>query len=541
MSVPTTDWQRRARAAEATVRVLKDKVLEMYGGGAQSTLHRALERAREREERNARKRALAELRSAELAKYNEHLESEVARRTRAIRAILDNVTFGFLVIDREMRVQEGVTLSCGTLLGRMPEPGDNLAELLGLTSLPREADLQLGVDQVFEDLLPEEVTLDQLPSRFELGERVLRVEGRVIRDDGGQVTSILLTISDATALELAQRESQERDVLIGVLRQKSAFEEFVADARTSLEAAAGAVADQVLLRRVVHTVKGNAASWGLSGVTEAAHDVEAGEGITEADLEHVGQALRDFLGTHRTLLNVDYEVTDPGYQVQGDELRALRALTGEPVHPHDVESWVSQVVQRPAGDLFGPVEMFVSKLAERLGKEVDFEIRGGDIPVDAEVMRPVLRNLSHLVRNAVDHGIEPAWERGSKSSRGRVAVTLEDSGEAWLVHVEDDGRGIQLDKLIERARKRGIDVDDSMPPERKIDLIFTDGLSTAEVASHVSGRGVGMSAVREAVHSRGGKVRVRTGPQGTRVTLEVPKPCAAADGNLAPTGQCAAG
>src|SRR4051812_48071155 len=97
------DIQRRAEAAERTVEVLKRKVLDLYNGRG-SSLQRQLESARRREEENRRKRAIFEVRANELKRYSETLEAEVARRTEAIQVILDNVTFGFLVVNRELVV-----------------------------------------------------------------------------------------------------------------------------------------------------------------------------------------------------------------------------------------------------------------------------------------------------------------------------------------------------------------------------------------------------------------------------------------------------
>ena len=103
-----------ALAAERTVEVLKTKVYDLYNGDT-SALQRQLEKARKRDENNRRKRELVEVRAAELKRYSEGLEAEVARRTEAIKTILDHVTFGFLVVDRALVVQPECTKSCGRL------------------------------------------------------------------------------------------------------------------------------------------------------------------------------------------------------------------------------------------------------------------------------------------------------------------------------------------------------------------------------------------------------------------------------------------
>lgn len=518
------DLERRAEAAEKTAAVLKRKVREMYGGGGQTALYRALEKAKRRDERSRQRREVAEVRAAELRKYTEHLEEEVARRTRAIQSILDNVTFGFLVIDRDLAIREGFTRSCAALFGRAPVVGESLGGLLGLAE-SEHSELSLSVDQVFEDLLPEEATLDQIAERFAVGGRVLHVDARTIRDHAGAVEALLLTVSDISALEAARKESRLREVLIGILQQRSAFEQFVADTRAMLRAARSQLDDGTLLRRVVHTVKGNAASWGLDEVVEVAHTIETRELLDAPALDRLAGAVRGFLEAHQKILELDYERAESAYAVTGSDLQRLREVAASS-DSEAVRRWVSGVVQRPARELLGPVATFVTKLAERLGKEVDFELVGGDLLVDADVMRPVLRNLPHLIRNAIDHGIEPAWERGDKKPRGLLSVTLSEASASWEVAVVDDGRGVPVEAIGRRAVAMGLVKDEqlsAMSPSERVQLIFVDGVSSADRTTDISGRGVGMSAVQAAVRARGGTVELTSDERGTRVLLRVPR------------------
>ena len=512
-------WERRAKAAEKTVNVLKHEVRKLHDGGAQSPIHRALEKARHREEENRRRRELAEVRAA-------NLEDQVRERTKAIRTILDHVTFGFLVVGADGAIREGFTRSCEALFGREPEVGGALTELLRC-GVKQSAELALGLDQIFEDFMPEEVTVDQLPKRFEIEGRVLRLEARAVRDDDDAVEGVLFTVSDITALEAAEREARHREVLIGILQQKSAFEQFVMDTRTSLEVAVETIDDQVIVRRVVHTVKGNAASWGITSVVELTHELEQGETLGVDDLMAIHASMRAYLKANTSVLGLDYDDVEPAFEIPAEKIRRLRALAADPVNMNEVTGWIRQIVQRPAHEFLGPMTTFVEKLGERLEKDVSFELEGEALLVDAEVMRPVLRNLSHLVRNAVDHGIEPSWERGDKPAQGSISVRLVEAGPAWEVRVEDDGRGIPVERLTQKAVALGrFDAESvaRMGTQQKITLIFEDGVSSADVATDISGRGVGMSAVRSAVLSQGGYIDVQTGPSGTCFLLTVPKP-----------------
>lgn len=522
------DWRRRALAAERTVEVLKRKVQRMYNEGAQTAIHRQLERARQREEKNRQRRELFEVRAEELQRYSEHLEVEVARRTEAIQTILDNVTFGFLIIDHELRIEEGFTRSCTELFGRELAAGDDLAALLRIEGSVRHSELLVGLDQVFEDLLPEEVTLDQLPQRFEVGERVLRVEGRAVRDGQQAITGLLLTISDITALEEAQQRSRRNEVLMGILRQRPAFEQFVADSRARIQLSRDRLGEQELVRRAVHTIKGNAASYGLDGVVAAVHAVEMAETIDAAGVDQIDGALRGFLSANESVIGVDYDAdAERSFALPEHQLQRLRLLMRSEGSSAALQLWAAEIVQRPASELLGPLGPFVERLAERLNKEVELVIDGGDLLVDAELMRPVFRNLPHLIRNAVDHGIEAPHERGDKPPRGALRVRIGETDAFYEVEVCDDGRGVLLDRLCERAIELGLESAESlaaMDEEARVRLIFRDGLSAAEIATDISGRGVGMSAVKAAVEELGGEIRVQTAAaEGTQILLRVRK------------------
>lgn len=523
------ETDRRLEAAERTVEVLKKKVIELYNGG-QSAIGRQLEAARRREEENRRKREVMEARAAELEKYSRTLEDEVARRTKAIKTIVDNVTFGFLVVGRDLVVQPECTRSCKRLFGVPTVEGRPLGELLGMSPRQRE-EFALAADQVFEDILPEEVSLGQLRAKFPTARgSVLCAEGSVIRDGAGNVEALLFTISDITALEAATRESHVNRVLVGILRQKEPFQGFLAETRQQLAAAreSASIDDQVFVRRVVHTIKGNCASYGLSELVEQIHAIEEAPEIRSADLDAIERSLRAFLEQSRAVLEIDYDrIADQAFFISRDQLDELRTMIERSPAgvPAELRAWTARIREKAAGQLLGPLEDFAARLAERLGKRATFVVTGDQVLVDAELMRPVLQSLPHLVRNALDHGIEPPGTRDGKPRDGRVEVVIASDAQGYRVVVSDDGRGIDLPTLRRRAVEKGMMTAEVVAalPDDGIDLIYLDGLSAAEVTTSISGRGVGMSAVRAAAHAAGGTLSVETAPgRGTTFTIRVP-------------------
>ncbi len=527
------DIERRALAAEKTVEVLKRKVLELYNDD-QSSVVRQLRAATKRSEESRRKREIAEVRAGALARYSETLEAEVAPHREAIKTILDHVTFGFLVVGRDLVVLPETTRSCVRLFGRSDIEGQPLPALLALSS-QCEQQFVLGADQVFEDVLPEEVSLAQMPQTFSLPDgRIVRAEGSVIRSADGEVRALLFTISDISALVEATRESQTNRMLVGILKQKEAFSAFLLEAQEQVRAARVALGDgdQVFVRRVVHTIKGNAASYGMTEIVELIHHIEEAAEVGTGQIDAIVEGLRGFLRRHYNVIEIDYEragaqayavTLEQISQVRGilDEIRGVDGTARDRLH-----RWTAGVLARPAGQLIGPMPEFVERLAERLGKRVELVLQGEETIVDVETMRPVLMSLSHLLRNSIDHGIEAPSARGPKGPKGHLSVRFEDLGDAYGLEVEDDGRGIDLPKLRAGAVARGLATEAQIArrSDGGVGLIFLDGLSTALETTYISGRGVGMSAVKSAVEGVGGTLAVSTTMGlGTTFTMRVPK------------------
>jgi len=170
----------------------------------------------------------------------------------------------------------------------------------------------------------------------------------------------------------------------------------------------------------------------------------------------------------------------------------------------------------------------VRDLSAELGKQVLVDIEGGDVELDREMIEMIRDPLTHIIRNAVDHGIETPAERlkAGKREIGVLCVSARQSGNQILIDIQDDGRGIDGAKLVEKAISNGvIEKADAaqLTPREKLALIFEAGLSTAKEVTAISGRGVGMDVVRSNVERIGGIVEVdSTLGQGTRMTLRVP-------------------
>ncbi|HEU4695581.1 MAG TPA: chemotaxis protein CheA [Sphingomicrobium sp.] len=179
-------------------------------------------------------------------------------------------------------------------------------------------------------------------------------------------------------------------------------------------------------------------------------------------------------------------------------------------------------------NLFVGLPRMVRDLSAELSKQVLVDIEGGDVELDREMIEMIRDPLTHIIRNAVDHGIETPAERlkAGKREIGLLSVSARQSGNQILIDIHDDGRGIDGKRLVDKAISSGvISKDDAaqLSPREQLALIFEAGLSTAQQVTSISGRGVGMDVVRSNVERIGGIVEVDSKPgEGTRMTLRVP-------------------
>ncbi|HVM22737.1 MAG TPA: chemotaxis protein CheA [Sphingomicrobium sp.] len=179
-------------------------------------------------------------------------------------------------------------------------------------------------------------------------------------------------------------------------------------------------------------------------------------------------------------------------------------------------------------NLFVGLPRMVRDLSAELGKQVLVDIEGGDVELDREMIEMIRDPLTHIIRNAVDHGIEKPAERlkAGKREIGVLSVAARQSGNQILIDIHDDGRGIDGKKLVDKAISAGfLDKADAaqLSPREQLALIFEAGLSTAQEVTAISGRGVGMDVVRSNVERIGGIVEVDSKlGEGTRMTLRVP-------------------
>jgi two-component system chemotaxis sensor kinase CheA len=190
--------------------------------------------------------------------------------------------------------------------------------------------------------------------------------------------------------------------------------------------------------------------------------------------------------------------------------------------------------------MFQKMARLVRDLSQKAGKTIEFKTTGEDTELDRTIVDKITDPLIHMMRNSVDHGVEPAQERQNKgkSATGHVFLQAYHQAGSIFIEITDDGRGLNRDKIHAKAVERGlITQGQNVPDDELYKFIFHPGFSTAEKVTDVSGRGVGMDVVRKNIESLGGKIDIRTVlGQGTTFLVRLPLTLAIIDGQIVTVG-----
>ena len=209
-------------------------------------------------------------------------------------------------------------------------------------------------------------------------------------------------------------------------------------------------------------------------------------------------------------------------------------------HTRELQEAVMAVRMQPVKSVFSRMPRIVRDLSAQLGKDIRLEMSGENTEVDKTVIESLSDPLTHMIRNSVDHGIEAPHVRlgAGKPAQGTIHLSADHRGGRIVLEIRDDGAGINRERVLAKAREKGLINDNTPLTEEECDnLIFLPGFSTAEKVSNVSGRGVGMDVVRRNIESLKGTVKLTTQPgKGSLFTISLPLTLAILDGMIVRVG-----
>jgi two-component system chemotaxis sensor kinase CheA len=434
---------------------------------------------------------------------------QLDRKNADLQLVMDNVAQGFITIDRSGNVVGEQSRIVAGWLGHL-SPGDSLWRALDRASPGCFGNFDAAWSQLVDGFMPATVCLAQLPGEWLIAGRYLRFEYNPL-GTSDDFDKLLVVISDATAVvERDRNEQQERDLLnlsSRLLHDRAGFVEFASETELLLERIAGNASDEVVLKRDLHTLKGNSGLYGLSALSALCHAQESNlESGTNVDCSAILEQWRSVREKTRQLVG---EHSTNGIEVDQREYQALlSAVRGGRRHPElarMLEAWSLEPVrlrlERAAEQL--------TALAERTGKGAPtITVEAERVYLARDELSEFWSVFSHVLRNGVAHGLLQPEEReqhGSSQKDFELRAGMQDG--SLFVEFEDSGPGIDWNAIRQRAKQHGLAAD------TQADLmvaLFADGVSASRDVTEFAGRGVGLSAVRDACQRKRGKVEVET-------------------------------
>jgi signal transduction histidine kinase len=498
----------------------------------------------------------------ELKEHAEGLDRLVYEKTKDIRSIMTHIKIGIFTISGEkFAIQKDYSDHLKDLFHQDNLEGKNGCDLLfdrsHLTSDERSQavsalDIAIGSNILMFDsnshCLPGEIHFEHLDGQM----RVLEISWNPIANENDDVDKILITVRDVTELRQLEEEAQDKKEelqFIGELVNVSAesfwrfihtCEDFVSENRKLLRASSIHKKDMEVLKVLfinMHTMKGAARSLYFKKMTRIFHDVEqyyarlqkdpnANWDIEKmlSDLDEIERIIttykninRDKLGrtmTNERRVELTEVQTQEIYGIFSEIGRKLEAtqLAIDAQKLNDINRLLFCHIYVSVEEVLNDCCRYLPTLAKDLGKAAPtVEIKTENLFLTSPGEELLRRVMMHILRNAMDHGIEKPQQRLNKGKQrvGKISIEMKADNDAVSLMVSDDGQGLNLEKIVHCALKNGLIASaDGLSRQAKAELIFCSGLSTASTVSDVSGRGVGMDAVRNYLRQAGGDINL---------------------------------
>ncbi|TVR93938.1 MAG: hypothetical protein EA428_01135 [Spirochaetaceae bacterium] len=474
----------------------------------------------------------------------EQQKEYVQERTRSIQSLLDLSGQGFLSFGADMKVRPEYSRECVEIFGEEIE-GHDLSKLL--YSDPQEqADFVDALALVFAGDSSPDVVFSLLDASVKIRDKTVELDFRAIDTD--YIMCSLRDVSEQQMLEARISEVNElREMLLGVVMNRPHFAALVREADRLFEllnsmTASGEFTGEeenvASAYREIHTFKANASYLKLKRSVDAAHRLE--DALAEFDvltdgtsvllrIEEMQHAFRKDLFTVKNNLGPEWIAPDETMVIPRLQLEELeRQLRSEVSGGGEIADRLQRLQMVPYSTLESRVAGLVQDLASARGKRLKpLEFSGNDFLLDREYYEALSHAVTHIIRNMVDHGIERPRdrERAGKAAEGVVSISSAEQNGHVRIIIEDDGQGIDVQKVKAKAISLNLVQHNSQPSrEELLKLIFKQGFSTAAYVTPTSGRGVGLVAVRDEIKRVGGKLSVSTrNGKGTRFEITIPK------------------
>jgi two-component system chemotaxis sensor kinase CheA len=496
--------------------------------------------------------ARVEIEKANLQKELE-IQSAIAAESKKVKIMVDNMQQALFSIDAEGRVVEPVSKYSETVLGRSIVDENILKVLYKDLAGEKLEGVRSAISTVFgEDELQWSLMEENFPRKIYFSKpstlaveppKVLKILPSPIWDDREQLEKVLFVVEDVTSLEELEKQASEsrKQVLI----MEDILESKTEELRQFLPAALGTIRDlkqrvskaeemqSVAIFRDLHTLKGNARLYKLNQLSDRVHQSESelvelkksksdSRTLSGKFLEELIK-IENGVNTYVTLFDKIYPSVDRDSKATSISTYALAQLDEKAKYlekefgAEKVASLymaIRRLSYKSVKDLFLHFDEMAQEICNQLNKKIQFKV-DGDALVDERQYKSLQECFLHIIRNSLDHGIETVVERveKGKAEHGTISVICRDEVGLLLISIGDDGRGMDDEIIIKKAiEKKIVDESDAKKLSRveRLNLIFGPNFSTKETATSLSGRGIGMDVVKQAIMDLGGDLKLDT-------------------------------
>lgn len=497
-----------------------------------------------RAELDAKEGVIEELKKAQVAleNYSKNLEKMVEERTAQIRelnqklkALLDSLNQGFLIFDSEGDVWEVTSKACEKTLEIDPK-GKKIWDVLKLPEVKKEG-FRKWMITLFGELLPFEDMAALGPKEFQHSQgRNIKLEYYPIRNDKNEISGVVLVSTDITDLIYAQNEAEREKAnsqfILKMFKQKRFFLRFFEETLEHMKDLSHAVKspphlwDIDNLFRILHTLKGGASSFSVKTLADQSHKLEdlilklknepADFQVDSWDQEFdkLNSSFNDFKTEVESLLGIRSGLQqEESIEISRKKLQEVIQLLSMWSRTQDLAQQLEeQYLLENAIESFAPYSFIVARTAGQIEKKVrPLQIETSNIKWSPRPYQAFLNSLVHVFRNAVDHGLELPEVRKSqgKPEEGEIRVQLELKSNVYELCIQDDGGGINPFLIKNKLEEKGLSTT-GLSNEELIQKIFDPQFSTKDTVTDLSGRGVGLDAVKTEIERIGGHVFVST-------------------------------
>jgi signal transduction histidine kinase len=498
------------------------------------------------------------------------IQFAVAGEAQKVKIMVDNMRQAVFTVDNTGTVIEPISLYSEKVLEQKIANSKILDVLYSETNHEVRSGIETALSTVFgEDQLQWDLMEESFPRKLkrkilrnsstdqESSEfiRSLKIQPNPIWSASEKLDKILFVIEDVTELEALEEEVLRRQRETAMIEDvmssdRAKLRDFFEDSQNQLmqiidHHKTERLKGPEVVMRDLHTLKGNARFYNLKMLSEAIHKCESALASSKEENESPNQSiflheLKSALtisGQYREILNRIYNTSsssgaEPINILAKQDLERLVTQLREKVDPETIkkiEFSISLLSAQSLKQLVLRYQNMIDQVAQGLGKKVQLNVVG-DAPISEQEVQILQDCLGHLIRNSIDHGIESERERleVGKSQIGVITVHCDELQGQLEICLEDDGRGLDGEKILSKALSKNI-ISESLAKDftsqQKIELIFRPDFSTKEEITEISGRGVGMDAVKSLVTSAGGSIQVRSElGKGTRFRISIPRP-----------------